>query len=500
MNIVEAFKDARVFGSYFAQPDTWARWLVFLRALFALSLNDAELAIYQHHTGRSTPPAEAFNEALALCGRRSGKTRIAALVACYFATMVDLRRYLAPGEVARILIICPDRKQARQCFGYCRAMLSGAQVLADLIERETTDTLVLSSGVAIEICTCSSVSARGYSCPLVIADESAFWSGESSTQTDSEILNSLRPSMAQFPQRLLLLMSSPWAKRGEVHRLHREYFGRDDAPVLVWQARTDEMNPTLPLSVIEQARARDPVMAMVEYDAGFMPDITSAFDPERIEAAVDTGVRERAPAVQAGTQSPFAYKAFVDPAGGSGGDSYTAAIAHANGELALLDALLEVRPPFDTDAVSAQVAALCKRYSIAHVVGDHYAGDWPKQALAKYGIGYNLSERPKSEIYVAAVPLFSSGRVRLLDNDRLIHQLRTLDRRAGRGGRDSIDHPRGGNDDAANAACGALVLCARGASVATGEVFIVQCDSLMGTDAFAAFGYPGDIKYRNFDV
>ncbi len=66
----------------------------------------------------------------------------------------------------------------------------------------------------------------------------------------------------------------------------------------------------------------------------------------------------------------------------------------------------------------------------------------------------------KSEIYQAVLPLINSSRVRLLDNHRLAQQLAGLERRTGRGGRDSIDHSRGGHDDIANAVSGALVLAA----------------------------------------
>ena len=34
---------------------------MFLRALFALLMTDQQLAIYQHHTGRTTPPSANAN-------------------------------------------------------------------------------------------------------------------------------------------------------------------------------------------------------------------------------------------------------------------------------------------------------------------------------------------------------------------------------------------------------------------------------------------------------
>jgi hypothetical protein len=52
----------------------------------------------------------------------------------------------------------------------------------------------------------------------------------------------------------------------------------------------------------------------------------------------------------------------------------------------------------------------------------------------------------------------NSGKLELLDIPRLASQLCGLERRTARGGRDSIDHGPGAQDDIANAACGALLL------------------------------------------
>jgi hypothetical protein len=49
-------------------------------------------------------------------------------------------------------------------------------------------------------------------------------------------------------------------------------------------------------------------------------------------------------------------------------------------------------------------------------------------------------------------------RIDLLDSPKLLAQLVGLERRVGRGGRDSIDHAPGGHDDVANAVAGALVM------------------------------------------
>jgi hypothetical protein len=54
--------------------------------------------------------------------------------------------------------------------------------------------------------------------------------------------------------------------------------------------------------------------------------------------------------------------------------------------------------------------------------------------------------------------MLNSGIITLPKSDRLFNQLISLERHVARGGHDVIDHPRGQNDDLANAAMGAAVL------------------------------------------
>ena len=81
------------------------------------------------------------------------------------------------------------------------------------------------------------------------------------------------------------------------------------------------------------------------------------------------------------------------------------------------------------------------------------------QSFAGNGVTYHHSHIDRSTIYANAVPLFTSGRTRLLDNRKLVGQLAALERRT-TATRDKIDHPRGARDDLANAAAGALVAAA----------------------------------------
>lgn len=90
------------------------------------------------------------------------------------------------------------------------------------------------------------------------------------------------------------------------------------------------------------------------------------------------------------------------------------------------------------------------------MTGDNYASQWVQGAWRDTGIVYVQSDIPKSQIYLESLPLFTRGLVRLPDHSKLLRELRLLERTAHRGGRESVDHPRGAHDDYANACCGVL--------------------------------------------
>lgn len=128
----------------------------------------------------------------------------------------------------------------------------------------------------------------------MIASEVAFWRSEDSANPDREILAALRPGLATMPGALLLDISTPHARRGEVWRAFREHWGREGSPVLVWQAPTRTMNPTIPAAVLERARAEDPVAARAEFQAEFRLDL-EACGPSSGPGALSVRDVSRAP-------------------------------------------------------------------------------------------------------------------------------------------------------------------------------------------------------------
>jgi hypothetical protein len=251
MNILDALADPKVFGQFF-KGDTWSSWRVFLSALFALPMSEEQLTIFKQFTGRSTPPAQPSHESWLVCGRRSGKSFVLAVIAVFLACFRDWRPHLGPGERGTIMIIAADRRQARVVMRFITGLLRSVPMLSQLIESETRESITLRNRIVIEVHTASFKSTRGYAIVAGLLDELAFWpTDESSSEPDVEVINAIRPGMATVPGAMLLCASSPYARRGALYGAWRRHFAKDGDPILCWRADTRSMNPTVPQHVID---------------------------------------------------------------------------------------------------------------------------------------------------------------------------------------------------------------------------------------------------------
>ena len=196
--ILDAIRDERLFGKAFKDEATWRAWFVFLAALFGIAMSAEQAEVFRACTGRSGLPDRPFREAWLVCGRRSGKSFVMALIAVFLACFRDYRPFLAAGERATIMVVAADRRQARQVLRFV------------------------------------------------------------SSTPDQAIIEAIRPAMLTIPDSLLICASSPYARRGALWDSYRKYFGNDDAPVLVWRAPTLRMNPSVPQAVIDEAFEADP--------------------------------------------------------------------------------------------------------------------------------------------------------------------------------------------------------------------------------------------------
>lgn len=471
-------------GRTFAGP-SWIAWRTLAKAIDGLPLDDNELRIYQRITGRQLSPLSFVREFIGIAGRRSGKTTFAAGSAVH-AAFEDYSDRLAPGEQAAVGVVSPTQQQSGVMLSRIAGLIDASPVYRREVVRQTADEIELGNGNRIITMVCNFRTVRGPTWCQFIIDEASFLRSDESALPDVELVRAALPGLSTLRGRLVLI-SSPWARRGYVYqRKARHYANAASADVLVAKGDTLTLNPTFDRSVIEAAYTEDAVAARTEWGAEDREDINQHFTDADIDDAVVPD-RKELPPMTTHQGGAVQYYAFVDPSGGRH-DAMVLAIAHCEGERVVLDCLRIATPPFDPETVVRNFAATLQLYRVGTVQGDRYAAEWVSSAFGRANIGYLPSERDRSTIFVECLPVFAERRVALLDNARLIAELRGLERKPKPGGRDSVTHGPSGSDDVANAACGAIWMAAQTTRAVPGEATAVLSDFFEG-NAFATEHY-----------
>jgi hypothetical protein len=237
----EALESPLYFAGMLA-ADSWKPWRVLLIAIVGEELTADERVVFQGLTGREREPAEPVEEFWGVIGRRGGKTRSMAVLAAYTAACVDHRDVLAPGERGVLPILAASVLQAATAFNFVVGIFATAPNLKGLVENQTSDTLALSTGVDIQVRPASFRTIRGLTCVAAIGDEISFWRSDDAANPDKQILAALRPSLATTGG-MLVCISSPHAKRGELYSTFRRHFGANGHPsILIAKAASRVMN------------------------------------------------------------------------------------------------------------------------------------------------------------------------------------------------------------------------------------------------------------------
>jgi hypothetical protein len=484
----QALSDPELLGTVLEGP-SWRTWVVVLVAIMGEALFAEERAIFKEITGRDREPGERVHEFWGIIGRRGGKSRAIAVLIIFIAVLVDHSRVIVSGERPVVLCLAPTARQAGIVLGYIAGILESVPLFAGMIVNKTAESIELSNGIFVEIRAATFRGVRGFTTVAVVGDEIAFWRSDESANPDKEILQALRPSLGTTGG-MLFAISSPHAQRGALYDAYRKDFGPNGDPLtLVVKAPTRTMNPSLPERVVDKAYEDDPLSAAAEYGAEFRNDLEVFVSREIIESCRTRNLLVRAPL------SGGVYRAFCDPSGGSS-DSMTMAIAHSEGDRLVLDCIGERKAPFAPDSVVQEFAALLQSYGVQTVTGDRYAGEWPRERFQVHGIRYLPAEMNRSELYLNFLPLVNSGRVDLLDNERMVLQFCALERRTARSGKDSVDHPPGGHDDIANAVAGVFSLLSQPAHVAPTPQF-GTFSGPFGSGGEWSVGNPAAIHYSS---
>jgi len=469
--ITDALADPNLLGAALGPTTTWQTWLVVLKAAFGQQLTDAELVEFAIVAGSRKPPAQRVRELWTVAGRRSGKSRMAAAVVVFIACFLDHRERLAPGETGYVLCLSATKAQAELIRSYALAFLEQSPVLAGEIVNVTAEEIVLRGGIVIAVHTNSFRSTRGRTILAAVFDESAFWRDESSAVPDVETYRAVIPSLVAS-NGLLVGISSPYRRVGLLHSKFQRHYGQDDDDVLVVKGASATFNPTINVALIEQARKDDAEAASAEWDGEFHTDLSALLADDVIDRAID---RDRP--LELPRRRDRRYTAFVDASAGRH-DRFGICIGSMDGDKFTADVVRGVSPPFDPREIAREYADLAKAYGCSTIIGDNYSGDWVSRTFEEFRLTYQQSELPKSGLYLEGLPKFNQGNVSIPDLPPLIRELRLLERRTSRSGRDSVDHPRNGSDDLANVVFGCAYHAAGGGNV--GEF---SCNAIGG------FGY-----------
>lgn len=393
-----------------------------LEATYGLALNQNELEVYCRGTGRKTYEPREYNEATVIVGRQGGKTsRIGAIIAVYEAFRHQLKR----GERAYVLLIAPVMNQAQIAFNFIRSYILASPVLEAKVLKISKNQIELKNGIILACYPCSQITIRGFRVVAAILDEVGFWTDEETAANPTEqVLNALRPTMATFPNRKLIKISTPYRKDGV---LWRDYQQRAELGYLVWQVTTAEMNPTISPDFLDQERLRDPESFRREYLAEFTDHIEGWIAPEVLDQCVTKSVTERPPVAGA------FYAAAVDLAFKSN-DSALAIVHREPDSPIVLDYAAtwtgSPKAPLGYEWLCREIAIILKRYGLNTVVGDQYCAVIIQQELLKHGITYKeitFGPTTRFEIFGNAKQLLIQRNLVLLDKQEVLRTFRSLE-------------------------------------------------------------------------
>jgi hypothetical protein len=451
----QSLTNKQLLGAALGDPVSWTTWIACLKAAYAEPLSAAERAAFDNVAGGRQPPQRKVKEFVVAASRRAGKGRAAGALAAYASALVDHTSRLAPGEVGVVAAVSPSRAQALIIKDYTLGFFERSPVLCDEIVEVVADEIRLRNGCVITTLASDYRTLRGRTLLLAILDEASFLRDETSSTPDIEAARALLPGLSTTGG-MLCILSSPYRRNGLLYQRHRDHFGRDSADVLVVAGPSLAFNPTLDTAMIDAAREADPQAALSEWDGEFRSDLLQFLDDAAIDAAVDHSRPLELP-----PRAKLTYHAFCDMSGG-GRDASTLCICHRDGERIVADVIRGRHG--DPNAAAQDYANLCKQYHCRSITGDRYSGEWVAGGFRRLNVEYHQSALTRSDLYLEGLVTFTRNLVSIPANATLLKELRQLERRVARSGKDSVNHGVGQHDDHSNALFGAMYLCAKAAA------------------------------------
>lgn len=202
-------------------------------------------------------------------GRRGGKSATIAgkIAVAELLTMVgdgpDKRPLhdVPPGDIGYFGMVSAEKGQAKARLSTAKKAL---RALGYNFEISNTEELILQdTRLGIKVVTATKEGAVSFTCIGFLADEMALWSDDTGHNPATEVVESLKPTMATMPHARAWYVSAPWAELGLHYEMMQE---GDNESQITFHGATWEMNPTLTEAATHRLE-RDPVSWQRAYAA-----------------------------------------------------------------------------------------------------------------------------------------------------------------------------------------------------------------------------------------
>lgn len=277
------------------------RWSAVLSYLYGLPLPDEQVSEVAAATLRSTEAIitharqtlgrRRFRQFWARIGRRGRKSSTAALIAVFEAIFGGHGAHIMPGEQGLAAVISKDLAGATVVARFVRLYLDALGFTYTTTKIGAVSIIEIDGcPIAVATLAAASEAPRGFAIPVLIVDEFAHLpSGEEYADTDRSILTGAEPAMAQFPDALLVGLSTGRGRDG-VHydRVERGLGADDEHEILSVTGASWEWSADITRERALAIADGDPDVMLTEFEGGvsenealWMPqaDALAMFEP-----------------------------------------------------------------------------------------------------------------------------------------------------------------------------------------------------------------------------
>lgn len=448
-----------------------------------------EYEIYEFLTESKYNPKKLkdvkINKINLICGRRSGKTLLSAVISIYCAISNNWKPFLKKTPFATVLIMSHSREFSDEVLEIIRTLIEASPILSALINKDkknsastmnlkvpwvVNDSQIQYSRVQIKVAAASSKTTRGVAACAILCDEIAFWNlDENMKETDAKIMKAVRPAMKQFREfGMLIKLSSPGIKQGVLYGEYKKDRAGELPPTYaVFKAPSWVMTPedVVPSDEFKEEFDLDSDSFDQEYRGNFADSLSFFITPEYIDMAVIKNVSFMAPegdatkyvaaidAAYKGDRFTFSVSAYV-AAPRTGKESDPTPLGNGRLKQYMSKSWEGTKQkPVSSFEVAEFIRNVCKQFNIDEVAADQYAFQPLKEIFGTYGVNlkeYVFTPSFKKKIYFNLKKLVHSQQIDLLDNEIQTRELKELIVEQGQSGNIKIGHPAGGTDDFAD--------------------------------------------------